>query len=122
MKLVGCMVAIALALLMSCEKRAAPKPRLPETVAASGARIIPIFIGDDGFNPANIRAAPGAKLELVFTRKTKSDCGSQVKVADGPLVELPMDQPVTVAVTVPPRGEVAFVCGMDMMKGVIVIN
>jgi plastocyanin domain-containing protein len=120
MKIVGCIVAIAVALVTGCEKRAAPAPR--ETLTANGTRVIPILVGDDGFNPAKLSAAPGTELELVFTRKTKSDCGSQVKVGDGPLVELPVDQPITVAVTVPLRGEVALVCGMDMMKGVIVVD
>ena len=67
-------------------------------------------------------AKSGEKLELVFRRRTKSECGAQVKVADGPVTDLPIDQPVKIAVTAPPSGQLAFACGMDMMTGVVVVN
>ena len=118
-------ITLALA-LTGCEKKAADKskaaPPAAPTVQADGTRSIPINVNDEGFDPSKITAKPGEKLELVFTRRTKSTCGSQVKVADGPLTDLPIDKPVTIAVTAPPSGQLAFACGMDMMTGVVVVN
>ncbi|MBZ0235414.1 MAG: cupredoxin domain-containing protein [Deltaproteobacteria bacterium] len=118
-------IAVALA-LVGCEKKAdkpaAPPPPAAPTVAADGTRSIPINVNDEGFDPAKITAKPGEKLELVFTRRTKSACGAQVKVADGPVKELAIGEPVTIAITAPPSGQIAFACGMDMMTGVVVVN
>ena len=63
---------------------------------------------------------PGEKLLLVFTRTVDSSCLSQLKTPECKLVDLPMNQPVEVAVTVPANGEVGFACGMDMFHGVVV--
>jgi plastocyanin domain-containing protein len=114
-------------LFLGCEKKGgesskqAPPPAAP-TVAADGTRSIPVNVNDEGFDPAKITAKPGEKLELVFTRRTKSACGAQVKVADGPVTELAVDQPVAIALTAPPSGQLSFACGMDMMTGVVVVN
>lgn len=119
-------IAVALA-LAGCDKStqkkpgAAPPPAAP-TVASDGTRSIPINVSDEGYDPAKIGAKPGEKLELVFTRLTKSSCAEQVKVNDGPVTDLPLNEPVKIAVTAPPSGEVRFACGMDMMTGVIVVN
>jgi len=110
-----------------CEKKgadksnAAPPPAAP-TVQSDGTRSIPINVNDAGYDPEKITAKPGEKLELVFTRRTKAECGAQVKVADGPVTDLPIDQPVKIAITAPPSGQLSFVCGMDMMTGVVVVN
>jgi plastocyanin domain-containing protein len=34
---------------------------------------------------------------------------------------LPLNEPVTIEVT-PARGELAFACGMDMLKGTVVVE
>jgi plastocyanin domain-containing protein len=101
--------------------QAAPPPAAP-AATADDRRAIPITVTDAGFDPARITAKPGEKLELVFTRRTKSECGAQVKVGDGPVTALPIDQPVKIAITAPPRGQLAFACGMDMMTGVVVVD
>jgi plastocyanin domain-containing protein len=120
-------ITVALALVAGCDKKGAdskskaPPPAAP-TVQADGTRSIPINVNDEGFDPSKITAKPGEKLELVFTRRTKGECGSQVKVADGAVTDLPLESPVKIAVTAPPSGQLSFACGMDMMTGVVVVN
>lgn len=122
-ELLALTVALALA---GCEKpsidkgRAMPPPAAP--AVATDRRSIPVTVTDAGFDPARITATPGEKLELAFTRRTKSECGAQVKVGDGPVTDLPIDQPVKIAITAPPSGELGFACGMDMMSGVIIVH
>jgi plastocyanin domain-containing protein len=117
-------VAMVLA-LGACEKKsgpaAAPAPA-PPSVSADGTRTIPINVNDEGYDPSKISAKAGEKLELEFTRRSKGACAEQVKVAGGPVIDLPLDKPVKIAVTAPASGEVRFACGMDMMTGVIVVN
>jgi plastocyanin domain-containing protein len=117
-------LAMTFAFAAGCGKKAEPVPPPPAapTVAADGTRSIPINVNDEGYDPAKIVAKPGEKLELVFTRHTKAACGAEVKVADGPVTPLPVGEPVKIAVTAPPSGEVRFACGMDMMTGVVIVN
>ncbi len=100
------------------DKHAAPP--VVSTANADGSRTIPIEVNADGYTPEKIPGKPGEKLKLVFTRTKDSSCISQLKMADGKLIDLPMNQPVEVPVTVPQTGEVAFACGMDMIHGAVV--
>ncbi len=93
----------------------APPPATPD-----GPRKVAIEVNKDGYTPAKIPGKPGEKLTLVFTRTMDSSCIAKVKTPDGKLVDLPMNTPVEVAVTVPQQGEVGFACGMDMFHGVVV--
>ncbi len=123
---ISLVVAVCLA-LVACKKdgageaaKAAP-PAAP-AVATDGTRVVPIEAGKDGYAPDKIPGKPGEKLKLVFTRTVDSECLSQVKVAGGAAVNLPMGKPVEVAVTVPATGQLTFACGMDMFTGVIVAD
>jgi plastocyanin domain-containing protein len=83
---------------------------------------VPIHVVKEGYRPDKITARPGEKLELVFTRVEDTACGEQIKVADGKVLDLPLNQPVKVPLTMPESGEVRFACGMDMMTGVVVVD
>lgn len=105
------------------KKKESPKQEAPVTagtVAADGVRRIDVEAGTSGYNPERIAGKPGEKLMLVFKRTVEGECLSQLKTPEGKVVDLPMNQPVEVAVTVPETGEMTFACGMDMFKGTIV--
>ena len=120
----ACALAVVLG-LTGCDKKAtkttAEKPGAA-TVAVDGTRSIPVLVKAAGYVPDTIKVKPGEKFKLVFTRVDDTACGAQVKVADGKVLELPMNTPVEVAVTAPATGEVRFACGMDMMTGVVIVG
>ncbi|MBK9037499.1 MAG: cupredoxin domain-containing protein [Myxococcales bacterium] len=120
---------LTLASLLACTKaepkakaKPQPAPVTAGTIAADGSRAIPITVKKAGYEPDSIQAKPNEKLTLVFTRVEDTQCGAQVKVAGGAVHDLPMNQPVEIAVTAPASGEVQFACGMDMMSGLIVVG
>lgn len=118
-------VLLVVALFVACKKdepKAAPPPPPVAAHGADGLRRIAIEANKDGYTPSKIPGKPGEKLILVFTRTLDAGCISELKAPDGKLVELPMNKPVEVAVTVPPTGEVGFACGMDMFHGVVVAD
>ena len=117
-----CLIGLGLALgLAGCGKdRAVTAPVTAGTVDKDGVRHVAITADQQGYTPSRILGKPGEKLDLVFTRRVAADCLSKIKTPDGKLVELPLDTPVDVAVTVPPSGELAFACGMDMYRGAVV--
>jgi plastocyanin domain-containing protein len=126
------MRALILALLVvggGCSKKSdeAPKPKpaatvTTGTVGADGVRTIPVEVSDKGYDPERIVGKPGEKLKLVFTRIGGGSCTEELKTPDGTLIQLPMNKPVDVAVTLPKDGELGFACGMDMLRGRIVVD
>lgn len=116
---------VVVMVLAGCDKEAkSTKPKEATlstgTVSADGVRSVKIEASRDGYVPERIPGKPGEKLNLVFTRTIEGECMRELKTPDGKLVELPMNKPVEIAVTVPQTGEVKFACGMDMVFGVIV--
>lgn len=122
-------VVLALCATVACKKAEStqkngpgPAPATAGTVAPDGTRAIPIAVKKVGYEPDAITAKPGEKLKLVFTRVEPTECGAQVKVDGGKPVDLPMNQPVEIAVTAPASGKLTFVCGMDMMQGAVIVG
>jgi plastocyanin domain-containing protein len=121
-------VVVAVCLFaVGCKKEAAKEQAKPPaatvttgTVGSDGVRRVAIEANKAGYTPDRVPGKAGEKLMLVFTRTFEADCISQLKTPDGKLVDLPMNKPVEVAVTVPQTGEVGFACGMDMFHGVVV--
>ncbi len=125
----GMILMFAFAVFSGCDKgekqaERAPTPTTsPGTVGTDGVRRVPVEAGPSGYQPDKVVANAGEKLILVFTRTTEARCLAQVRVADGPLTELPVGKPVEIAVTAPDKGAtLRFACGMDMMTGVIAVN
>lgn len=120
-------VALALCAVVACKKAESTKqntaaPVTAGTVRPDGTRAIPIAVKKVGYTPDAVTAKPGEKLTLVFTRVEDTECGAQVKVDGGKAVDLPMNQPVELALVAPASGQVQFACAMDMMTGVVVVN
>ncbi|MEJ7598924.1 MAG: cupredoxin domain-containing protein [Kofleriaceae bacterium] len=117
-------LVVAVLLASGCGKDAQPKPKPVATTSTGtvkdGVRSIKIEAGKDGYVPERIPGKPGEKLVLVFTRTIEGECLRELKTPDGKIVELPMNKPLEVAITVPATGEVKFACGMEMFFGVIV--
>jgi plastocyanin domain-containing protein len=117
-------VALSFAGCKKAEESKSPPPpaTAPTTTKADpGApRKVAIEAGKEGYKPERIPGKPGEKLTLSFTRTVDADCLAKLKAPDGTMVDLPMNKPVDVAVTVPATGEVKFACGMDMFHGVVV--
>jgi plastocyanin domain-containing protein len=119
---------LAVIVLAACSKKEAepPKAKTPPatvttgTVAPDGVRTVPIQAGMEGYVPDTIPGKPGEKLKLVFTRTVEGECLRELKTPEGKVIELPMNKPVEVAITVPATGELTFACGMDMFQGKIV--
>jgi plastocyanin domain-containing protein len=83
---------------------------------------IEIEITEKGFSPSAIEVAASVPLELVFTRRTDKTCATEVVLPAQKIKKaLPLNQPVSVALT-PEKDDVTFACGMNMLKGKLVIK
>ena len=89
----------------------------------TAARSVAIAVDSSGFNPGTVNAKAGEQLDLVFTRTTEKTCGTEVVIAStGKKYDLPLNEPVAVAFNAEKAGTVGFACGMDMLKGSIVVE
>ena len=88
--------------------------------AKAGNGPIEVKVTGAGFVPERIEAAAGRTVKLRFTRTSRETCGKQVVFPSlGVTRDLPLDKPVEVDL-IAPRGELAFTCGMRMLKGSVV--
>jgi plastocyanin domain-containing protein len=80
-------------------------------------------IVDGGYQPNKIVVKEGEKIRLKFVRKDYSPCTKEVVFPSLNIRrELPTNQPVYIDLPALPAGEVEFRCGMNMVKGTIVVE
>jgi plastocyanin domain-containing protein len=85
-------------------------------------RKIEIQITTDGFTPPSVEVERKAPIELVFVRRTDKTCATEVVVPSLKLKKpLPLNEPVVVPLT-PEKDDVTFACGMNMLKGKLVVK
>ena len=62
-------------------------------------------------------------MTLAFLRKDDKNCGEEVVFPKlGIRKKLPVGETVTVELTPQESGEIAFTCGMDMMRGKVIVS
>ena len=90
---------------------------------ASAAQTAKIVVTEQGFEPATVSVRPGATARLTFVRTTDKTCATEVAFPSLNLKRsLPLNEPVVVEVTPSKSGELAFACGMNMLKGAVVVQ
>lgn len=76
-----------------------------------------------GYSPDVITVTQGVPVRLTFTRQESGDCTSKVVFPDFQLSRsLPQGQPVTIDLPPVEAGEYGFACGMNMVKGRLVVE
>lgn len=110
------MVAAALALAPAL----VPAVARAQTAEAA-VREVEVVV-DNGYQPSRIEVRPGERVRLRFVRRDYGGCTREVVFPSLNLRrELPTDQPVVVDLPALPLGETPFQCGMNMLRGSIVV-
>lgn len=95
---------------------------LTESVEAH-TRTVKIKVDQNGFSPSSVDAEAGHKLNLVFNRASKNNCGSTIVFPKQKIRKaLPVGKDVVVSITPTESGQISFTCGMGMYKGSIVVT
>lgn len=86
-------------------------------------RTVKIRVDKNGFSPATIEVEEGHKLNLVFRRADKNNCGGEIVFQKLKIRKaLPVGKDVIVSLNPTEAGQISFTCGMGMMKGKIVVS
>jgi len=96
---------------------------LVTNVVEAHTRTVKIRVDKDGFSPSSIEVEAGHKLNLVFNRADKNNCGNTVVFPKLKIRKnLPVGKDVIVSLTPTEAGNITFTCGMGMMKGSLVVS
>jgi plastocyanin domain-containing protein len=82
-----------------------------------------VQITERGFQPAGITLRRNVPAQITFLRTTDATCATEVVFPDyGIRRELPLNRKVVISFTPKKAGEFTFSCGMNMMRGKLVVK
>lgn len=97
-------------------------PGVSSAQTPPGAREVEVVV-ENGYRPARIEVAPGERVRLRFVRRDYGPCTREVVFPTLNLRrELPTGQAVVIDLPVLPLGETTFHCGMNMVRGVLIVS
>ncbi len=91
--------------------------------AAIPADAIKVTVSKDGYTPAKLTVKAGQPVKLAFTRTDEENCGGTVVFPKLKIsAKLPVGQTVLVELPAQEKGELSFACGMNMLKGTLIVE
>jgi plastocyanin domain-containing protein len=82
-----------------------------------------IILSDKGYEPAKVSLRAGTRARITFLRTTDKTCGTEVTFPSLNIKRaLPLNEPITIEFTPAKAGEIAFACGMNMLRGTVVVR
>jgi cobalt-zinc-cadmium efflux system membrane fusion protein len=82
-----------------------------------------ILVTEKGYEPAKLTVRAGQPARITFVRTTDKTCGTEVVFPSLSIRRsLPLNEPVVIEFTPRNSGEIGFVCGMNMLRGTVVVQ
>jgi hypothetical protein len=82
-----------------------------------------VTVGEQGYEPVTVNLRAGIPARITFVRTTDKTCGTEVVFPSlGIKRALPLNEPVVVEFTPAGAGDLAFACGMNMLRGTVVVR
>ena len=94
------------------------------SMAAGGAvQQANVSVTEVAFNPQRLTLKAGVPARITFTRTSDKTCATAVVFPSLNIRrDLPLNQPVAIEFTPDKPGEIAFACGMNMLRGSVVVQ
>lgn len=82
-----------------------------------------VLINEQGYSRTSIILRRGVLTRITFLRQTDSTCATELVISEyGITRALPLNTPVVVSFTPKRSGEFGFTCGMNMMRGKLIVQ
>ncbi|MEQ1908116.1 MAG: efflux RND transporter periplasmic adaptor subunit [Vicinamibacterales bacterium] len=82
-----------------------------------------VTVTDASFDPQRLTLRIGVPARVTLIRTSDKTCATSVVFASLNIRrDLPLNQPVTIEFTPDKAGEIAFACGMNMLRGTVVVQ
>jgi plastocyanin domain-containing protein len=90
---------------------------------AEQAQTAKVVITKNGFEPGSLKLKVNVPAKVTFVRTTNDTCATSVVISEYKIKkDLPLNQPVVVEFKPTTTGDFAFVCGMFMLKGELIVT
>src|SRR5262245_47036220 len=94
-----------------------------QTKAGPAAAEVKVLVTERGYEPAKVTVRAETPARITFVRTTDKTCGTEVVFPSLNIKRgLPLNQPVMIEFTPEASGEIGFVCGMNMLRGKVVVE
>jgi plastocyanin domain-containing protein len=94
-----------------------------ESAAAREPQMGKVLVTEKGYEPSKLTFRAGAPARITFVRTTDKTCGTEVVFPSLNIRRpLPLNEPVVIEFTPQKSGEIGFVCGMNMLRGTVVVQ
>jgi Cu(I)/Ag(I) efflux system membrane fusion protein len=101
----------------------AVSPANGQNRSARHTQNVTINVTSRGYRPSSFRLKKGIRTRLTFIRKVDETCGTEVVIPSLNIRrDLPLNQPVTVVFTPRRSGTFSFACGMNMLRGKLIVS
>lgn len=120
-----------LAIIAICALLAAAYPVAARVVQNSNAsdqsdekaQTVTVKLTKEGYQPESFKLKRNVPARVTFVRETDETCGKEVVIKDYDIKRaLPLNEPVVVEFTPRKTGEFTFACGMNMIRGKIIVQ
>src|SRR5262249_15442534 len=102
----------------AAQEREAPRARQD----SAEVQTLKIILGAEGYQPASFNLRQGVPARIEFVRQVEGTCGGEIVIPEyGVKRELPLNKSVVVEFTPNKAGEYVFTCGMNMLRGKIIV-
>jgi RND family efflux transporter MFP subunit len=109
--------------LRSAQSSSPPAAAATTQAGSASIQTANVLVTDTGFEPAKVSLRVGSPARLTFVRTTDKTCATDVVFPSLNIRRaLPLNEPVAIEFTPANAGDVAFSCGMDMLKGTVVVQ
>jgi len=82
-----------------------------------------VLVTEKGYEPETLTLRAGQPARITFVRTTDKTCGTEVVFPSLKIRRpLPLNEPVVIEFTPRTSGEIGFVCGMNMLRGTVVVQ
>jgi len=103
-----------------------PAPEVSHPVrepAEPAAQNVKVMLTKDGYRPASITVRKNILVRLTLVRQVEVTCGTEIAIPEYNIKrDLPLNEPVVIEFTPNKAGEIGFGCGMNMLRGKIVVK
>src|SRR5437764_11119171 len=82
-----------------------------------------IKLTKEGYQPESFKLKRDVPARVTFVRETDETCGKEIVIKEYDIKRaLPLNEPVVVEFTPRKTGEFTFACGMNMLRGKIIVQ
>lgn len=84
---------------------------------------VKVTVSKRGYEPKSIEVKKGQPVKLAFFREDEENCGEEIVFPKLNIKKnLPVGETVLVEFTPQEEGELGFTCGMDMLRGKVIVS